>query len=88
MFGITYGNSYFVYVCQSASIFRTSDGDNTVLQGTTTGTSHDMLGVTFGKNIFVAVGNSGTILTNSDAYTWASWIAGTTQGFQGFAYKE
>ncbi|MBN2078855.1 MAG: hypothetical protein JW838_07800 [Spirochaetes bacterium] len=60
LFGVTYGNGYWVAVAQAGAIFYSSDIVSNIWGATGAGGSN-LNSVTFGNNVFVTVGGGGVI---------------------------
>lgn len=74
--GVCWGNSLFVAVGSSGTIYTSPTGLTGAWTSRTSGTANQLNAVLWNGSLFVAVGASGTLLTSPDGVTWTSQTSG------------
>jgi hypothetical protein len=69
LYGVTYGNSFFVAVGDQGKLATSTNGTSWTQQTSSFGTA-PILGATYGNSIYVIVGGSGKLATSSNGTAW------------------
>ncbi|KRF10253.1 hypothetical protein ASG89_01590 [Paenibacillus sp. Soil766] len=84
LYGVAYGDGFYVAVGKSGGIVTSRDGITWTNQ--ISNTNNYLFDVAYGEGQFVAVGIGGAIVTSNDGISWISQDSGVTNTLSGIAY--